>query len=83
MSGKVGKSANKIVYTESTFLRWGLCIPCLRTIAYVIDKQSGICVPSIKTTTCVCNSFNTSFCTKEHKTNQTISNSNQKFWKKN
>ena len=47
-------------------------------IAYVIDKQSGGCrryfllrglyVPSFKTTTYVCNRFNTSFCTKDHKT---------------
>ena len=47
-------------------------------IAYVIDKQSGgfrryfllqgLYVPSFKTTTYVYNRFNTSFCTKDHKT---------------
>ena len=52
-------------------------------IAYVIDKQSGGCrryfllrglyVPSFKTTTYVCNRFNTSFCTKDHKTHLAIS----------
>ena len=30
----------------------------------------------------VCNRFNTSFCTKNHKTYQAISNSNLKFWNK-
>ena len=32
-----------------------------------------------KTTTYVCNRFNTSFCAKDHKTNQAISNLNRKF----
>ena len=30
-----------------------------RTIAYDIDKQGGISVPSVKATTYVCNRFNT------------------------
>ena len=77
MSGKVGRSANKMVYAKGTFLLWGFCVPRFRAIAYVIDKQSGTCriylllqglyVSSIKATTCVCNRFNTSFCTKDHK----------------
>ena len=58
-------------------LLWGFCIPSFRVIAYVIDKQSGTCrrypllqwlyVPSVKTTTCVCNSFN-NFCNTDHTT---------------
>ena len=54
-----------------------------RAIAYVIDKQSsicrrylllkGLCVPSDKIATYVCNRFNTFFCTKDHKTYQAIS----------
>ena len=32
-----------------------------------------------KTTTYVCNRFNTSFCARDHKTNQAISNLNRKF----
>ena len=49
-------------------------------IAYVMDKQSGtcrrylllqgLCVPSVKTTTYACNRFNTSFCTKDHRTQE-------------
>ena len=37
------------------------------------------CVPSVRTTTYVCNRFNTSFCARNHKTNQVISNLNRKF----
>ena len=83
MSGKMGRSANKMVYAKGTFLLWGFCVPSLRAIFYVIDKQSGtwrrylllqgLYVPSVKTTTYVCNRFNTSFCTKDHKTHLTIS----------
>ena len=40
----------------------------------------GLCLPSVKTTTYVCNRFNTSFCAEDHKTNQTISNLNGKFF---
>ena len=67
-------------------------MPSFETIAYVVDKQSdicrrylllqGLCVASVKTTTYVCNRFNTSFCTRDHKTNQAISNLNRKFWNK-
>ena len=79
---KWGRSANKMVYAKGTFLLWGFCIPSFRAIAYAIDKQSGTCrrylllqglyVPSVKTTTYVCNRFNT-FCTKDHKTHLAIS----------
>ena len=88
----MGTSANKMVYPEGIFLWWGLFIPGFKTIAYVVDKQSyiwrrylllqGLCVPSVKTTTYVCNRFNTSFCARDHKTNQAISNLNRKFWNK-
>ena len=65
-------------------------MPSFETIAYDVDKQSylllrrylllqGLCVASVKTTTYVCNRFNTSFCTRDHKTNQAISNLNRKF----
>ena len=66
-----------MVYAKGTFLLWGFCVPRFRAIAYVIGKQSGACriylllqglyVSSVKATTCVCNRFNTSFCTKDHK----------------
>ena len=36
-------------------------------------------MPSIKTTTYVCNRFNTSFCPRDHQANQAISNLNRKF----
>ena len=81
-----------MVYPEGTFLWRGLLITSFKTIAYVVDKQSdvcrrylllqGLCVPSVKTTTYVCNRFNTSLCAREHKTNQAISNLNRKFWNK-
>ena len=92
MSRKVRTSANEIVYAESTFLWWGLCIPSVRIIAYVVDNSSricrrylllqGLCVPWVKNTTYVCNSFDTPFCAKDHQKNQGISNFNGKFWKK-
>ena len=69
----MGTSINKMIYTEGTFLWWGLCIPNFRTIIYVFDKQNGVCksyplsqglcVPSAKTVSNVCNRFNTFFCT--------------------
>ena len=37
---------------------------------------------SVKTTTYVCNTFNTSLCARDLKTNQAISNLNRKFWNK-
>ena len=56
---------------------------------YVVNKQSyilrrylllqGLCVPSVKTTTYVCNRFNTSFCARDRKANQAISNLNESF----
>ena len=43
----------------------------------VIHAEETFCyrdyVPSVKTTTYVCNRFNTSFCTKDHKTHLAIS----------
>ena len=60
-----------------------------KTIVYAVDKQSDICrrylllqrlcVPSFKTTTYVSKRFNTSFCARDHKTNEAISNLNRKF----
>ena len=92
MLGKVETSAKKMVNPEGAFLWWGLLIPSLKTAAHVVDKQSdiyrrylqlqGLCVSSVKTTTCLCNRFNTSFCARDHKTNQTVSNLNRKFWNK-
>ena len=38
MSGKLGTSANKMVYPEDTFLGWGLLIASFKTIAYVADS---------------------------------------------
>ena len=59
-SGKVGMSGNKMVYAKGSFLWWRLCISSFKTIAYIVNKQSGICrkylllqglyVPSVKTT---------------------------------
>ena len=37
---------------------------------------------SVKTTTYICNRFETSFCARDHKANQAISNLKQKFWNK-
>ena len=52
-------------------------VSSFRALAYLIDKQSGkcrrylllqgLCAPSVKITTYVCNRFNTSFCTKTTK----------------
>ena len=80
---KLRRSANKMVYAKGTFLLWRFWIPNFRAIAYAIDKQSDTCrknlliqglyVPSVKTTTYVRNRFNTSFCTKGHKTHLAIS----------
>ena len=65
ISGKVGTSANKVVYAKGASLWQRLCIQSLRTIAYVVDKQSGICrryillqglcVSSVKNTLYECN----------------------------
>ena len=70
-------------YTQKVLLLWGFCIPSFRAVAHAIDKQSGTCrrylplqglyVASVKTTTYVCNRFDTSFCTKDHKTQLAIS----------
>ena len=43
MSGKLGTSANKMVYREGTFLWWGLFIPSFKPIAYIVDKQRDVC----------------------------------------
>ena len=72
-----------MVFAKGTFLLCGFCIPSFRVIDYAIDKQSSTCrrylllqglyVSSVKTTTYVCNSFNTSFCITDHKTHLVIS----------
>ena len=43
MLRKLGTSANKMVYSEGTFLWWGLFIPSFKPIAYVVDKQRDVC----------------------------------------
>ena len=75
-------SASKMVYAEDTFLWWGSCTSSFRVRANVIEKQSGtcrkylllpgLCVSSFEITTYLCNRFNTSFCTKNHKIHQAI-----------
>ena len=79
ISRKVGTSGKKMVYQKGTFLWWRLCIPSFRTIAYIVDKQSGICRKylllqglCVKTTTYVHNRFKWIF----------FSDLNEKFWKK-
>ena len=57
-------------------------MPSFKAIAYLINKESCICVPSVKTTTYTCTGLTTSFCTKDHDKHQAISNLNQKFPKK-
>ena len=52
-------------------------------VQLAIDKENDTCkrylllqglyVPSVKTTIYICNRFNTSFCTRDHKTHWTIS----------
>ena len=91
MSGICRRYLFMMRYFLCRYLLW-LYILSSRTIAYVVDKQSCICkwyfllkglyVPSVKTTRCVCNRFNTSFWAKDHKANQAISNLNRLFWKK-
>ena len=49
------------------------------SINKAILSNKVVCVPSDKTATYVCNRFNTSFCARDHKTNQAISNLNRKF----
>ena len=81
-----------MVCPEWTFLWQGLLLPSFKTIDYIVVKQSDICrrylqlqelyVQSIKTTIYVCNMFNTSFCARDHITNQAISDLNRKFWNK-
>ena len=80
---KQGRSTNKTVYVEGTFSWWGLCISSFKTKAYVIGKQSdtcrrqfllhGLCVLGARIIRYACNRFNTSLCTKDHKTNKAIS----------
>ena len=43
------------------------------SINKAIVSNKAISVPSVKTTTYVCNRFNTLFCARDHKTNQAIS----------
>ena len=64
MSGKVGTSKTKWYMQKVPFYDENY-IKRFRTIAYVVNKQSGrkyillqgLFVPSVKTTTCVCNRF--------------------------
>ena len=73
-----------MIYAKGTFLWWRLCISSFRTIAYIVNKQSGICkeflllrglcVPSVKTTTYVYNRF------EMKKKIFFFSNLNEKFW---
>ena len=72
-----------MVYAKGAFLWWRLCISSFRTIAYIVNEQSGtcrkylllqgLCVPSVKTTTYVCNRF---------KMDIFFSNLNEEFWNK-
>ena len=83
MSGKVGTFSKQNGICKRYFLLWGFCIPSFKAITHAIDKQSDTCrrylllqglyVSSVETTTYVCNRFNTSFCTKDHKTHLAIS----------
>ena len=91
MSGKLGTSANKMVYPEGTFLWWRLFTPSFKPIAYIVDKQKEVCrntfcyrdyVCQVSKLQHICNRFNTSFYARNHKTNQAISNLNRKFWNK-
>ena len=57
-----------MVYAKGTFLWWRLCMPSFRTMAYIVDKQSGICRKylllqglCVKTTTYVRNRFKMDF----------------------
>ena len=43
------------------------------SINKAIVSNKVISVPSVKTTTYVCNRFNTLFCARDHETNQAIS----------
>ena len=71
-----------MVFEKGTFLWWRLFIPSFITIAYIVDKQSGICrkylllqglcEPSVKTTIYACNRFKINI----------FSNLNEKFWNK-
>ena len=83
MSGKVKTFSKQKGICKGYFLSWGFCISNFKAIAHAIDRQSGTCrrylllqglyVPSVKTAKYICNRFNTSFCTKDHKTHLAIS----------
>ena len=83
MSGKVGTFSKqngicrryfflmRILYTKLQS-----CSLCYRETNWFMQKipsVTGIFVQSVKTTTYVCSRFNTSFCNKDHKTQQAIS----------
>ena len=71
-----------MVYAKGTFLWWRLCVPSVRTITYIVNKQTGICakylllqvlrVRSVKTKTNVNNRFKILL----------FSNWNEKSWNK-
>ena len=84
MSGKVGTFSKQNGICKRYFIINRILYSKLQSyIAYAIDKQSGTCrrhlllqglyVPSVKPTRYVSNRFNTSFCTKDHKTHLAIS----------
>ena len=54
----------------------------INKVIYVEDTFCYRDVPSVKTITYECNRFNTSFCARDHKTNQAILKLNRKFWNK-
>ena len=66
-----------IIYTKRQ--TYSLCCRLTKGCMSKYLLLQGLCVPSVKTTTYVCNRFNTSFCDRDHKTNQAISNLNRKF----
>ena len=69
-ASKSGDVSKQNVICKLYLLWWRWCIRSIRTTAYVVDKQSGICrrylllqvcVPSVKTATNVCNRFKMDF----------------------
>ena len=70
----------RIIYTK--LQTHSLCCRQTKGCMQKYFLLQGLCVPGVKTTTYVWNRFNTSFCVRDHQTNQTISNLNRKFWNK-
>ena len=88
----IWRGFNLAIFVILRQLRQIFSAPKFIQIRYVVDKQSyicrrclllqGLCVPSLKATTYVCNRFNTFFCARDNKTNKASSNLNRKFWNK-